>query len=190
MCDSQSLGIAAVAATPFTGGTSLLLLPAAMAVSANEQRVFQKDLAKANAQLQREQIRATLQDETEAAAQKNFELAREALVAKGAAENTGLGDRSVKAISRAIGFDLGQDRATVEKNVETANRVASARLRGVDITLANQEAQIGDTSGFQTGIDAITLGLGFAQTGLGIASGLNNLSAPTPALDTDDTKIA
>lgn len=189
MCDSQTLGIVALAGVPFTGGASLVLLPVAGAVSGNEQREFQKDLARSNAELQRQQVRDQLQQEAEAAGQKNFDLARKALVAQGKADNSGLGDRSVKAIGRAIGFDLGQDRATIEKNVEIANNVAAARLRGIDITLANQEAQIGDTSGLQTAIDTFTLGLGFAQTGLGIASGISDLS-PSPSLvDPEDTKV-
>lgn len=112
-------------------------------VYSSEARSNQAEMAKQNARLQRHQIHEQLGQETEAAAQRAYELSRAALAARGSVNATNLADRSVRAIGRAIGFELGQDKSTVARNVEIINAQAAARLAGVDISLASAKAQIG-----------------------------------------------
>lgn len=150
MCDPFTMSALAIAS--FGVGV-------AKAVSAQQSRESQKDLAKANATLQRAQVRTNLQDEGEANTQKAFELSRQALAARGVAQASNLGDRSVRAIARSINFDLGQDKAIIEKNRQIAAQAAAAKLSGIDITLASQKGEIGDTSG-------VTLGLEIAGAGM------------------------
>lgn len=116
-------------------------------VYSSEARSNQAEMAKQNARLQRYQIHEQLGQETEAAAQRAYELSRAALAARGSVNATNLADRSVRAIGRAIGFELGQDKSTVARNVEIINAQAAARLAGVDISLASAKAQIGSHGG-------------------------------------------
>ena len=115
-------------------------------VYSSEARSNQAETAKQNARLQRYQISEQLGQETEASAQRAYELSRAALVSRGAVNATNLADRSVRALGRSIGFELGQDKSTIARNVEIINAQAAARLAGVDISLASAKGQIGSTS--------------------------------------------
>ena len=175
MCEVATIANVIVAATAVAVGTT-------QAVSAEQSREAQKELAKDNARLQRRQIKDALQDETEANAQKSFNLARQALAARSVAKASNLGDRSVRAIARAINFDLGQDKATIAKNQEIARRQAAARLTGIDITLASQKEQIGDTSGLRMGLEitgAVIGGAQILQNGLGLFGGAQTAGLST-----------
>lgn len=148
MCDPVTMTVVAVAV-----GSAVAAQGTVGAIGAEQSREAKKEYAKINARTQRGQVYANLQDQTEANAQKSFQLAQKALAARGVAQASNLGDRSVRAIGRAIGFELGQDQATIDKNQEIAQRTAAARLTGIDITLQSQKEQIGDTSGLQMGME-------------------------------------
>lgn len=180
MCDPVTLTVVAIGVTMATQSTM-------SAVSAEQSREAQKELAKRNARLQRGQVYSQLQQETEANAQKSLELARQAQIARGAAKAANLADRSVRAIGRSIGFQLGTDQATLERNQQIAAEQAAARLTGIDITLQSQKEQIGDTSGFAMGMD-ITSGLiqaGVSTAMLGATVGLGGGGAGSPATQLD-----
>ncbi len=140
MCYAQLIQVIAQQVAQGIAGTGL-------AIQAEYKRDAQKNLAKANAKLQRQQITAGLQEDYEANAHKSFDLSRQALAARGISQAANLGDRSVRAIGRAIGFEVGQDKAIIQRNSEIAARVAAAKLTGIDLTLASQKLQIGNTSG-------------------------------------------
>lgn len=123
------------------------------AAYSSEARSNQAELAKQNARLQRYQIAEQVGQESELSAQKAYELSRAALVARGSANAQNLGDRSVRALGRAIGFELGQDKSILARNIEIINAQAAARLQGVDISLASAKVQIGSSSNTSLGLE-------------------------------------
>lgn len=131
-------------------GASLASLAAGVAgggasagVSA-KQAAAQRSLVKANARAERDNATNQLASEAEQNAQRTFEVTAAALAARGNAKAANISDRSTRAISRAISFQEGTDKATIRRNQEVANSVASARLRGIAITSAGQKLQVGD----------------------------------------------
>lgn len=118
------------------------------AIQGEQMKRRQWNMARDNAMLQTTQVKNNLMSEADAAAERSFQLARAALQTRGRVQASPLGDNSVRAISRAIGFELGQDTSILEKNVELANQAARARLAGIDLTLADQKLQIGDIGEF------------------------------------------
>ena len=177
MCDPVSLTVI-VAAT--------VAISTATAVEDQKAREAQKKLVKANANLQATQVRNKQGAQAEAAAQKEFNLTRAALTARGASKSTELGDRSVRAIGRAIGFELGSDKATVRRNQELAAETAAARLTGINLTEQSQLGQIGDTSGLRLGLE-ITGGV-LSAVGQGIGSA-NTPSSDGATATTPDTAV-
>ncbi len=137
-----------LAATSVGLGTSIY-----NSVSLAEQRKNQDKLSEWNAKLQRGQIEDEQRHNQEAASQKTFELARSALADRGVIRSSSLGDRSVRALGRAIGFNLGQDRAVIKRNSEIANQEAAARLTGVALTRQSEIQSIGDTTGLVAGLE-------------------------------------
>lgn len=136
----------ALAAVGSTAGT--------IAGQVNQQKSAknQQTLANQSAALQTRQIAAQAQADSEASAGRALELSRASLIAKGQAKASGLGDRSVRAIGRSIGFDLGSDLATLERNQQLGNLQSNARLQGINLDLNSQRQQIGDTSGLGLGL--------------------------------------
>jgi len=156
MCDPVSI---AIAATYIAAGV-------AGQVSAQQGRVAQKKMAKANANLQRNQVKRQLAQKNEAAAEKSLELSRAYHAAKGQVAVQDLAQRSAAAIGRSIGFEVGRDQAVIASNTEEANLVASAQLRGIDITLESQKLQIGDTSGLALGLGITEAAISGAGAGM------------------------
>lgn len=175
MCDPLTIAVVAMGVGQAAGGIM-------SAVGQAKGRDAQSELAKRNARLQRGQVYDQLQQETEANAQKNLELARAAQTARGAVKASNLADRSVRAIGRSIGFQLGSDQATVARNQEIAQQQAAARLTGIDISLQSQKAQIGDTSGLTLGLDigSAVIGSAMSTAMLGSSLGLGSPAAPPP----------
>lgn len=173
MCDPVSITIAAVSIGVVATGAGV-----AAGVSSQQGRVAQKKLAKSNARLQRRQVEAQAQQGAKARADAEFDAARAAAAAYGQAKAAGLSTRSVAAIGRAVNFDLGKDKATRAEQAKIASEVTAAKLQGIDITLASQEAQIGDTSGLTLGLDITNATLEGASTGLSIYSGLTDVALP------------
>ena len=127
MCDPVSIGITLAIVAGTTGSFG--------AEGQHQARKDQKKLVEANAVLQRSQVRTNLQETAEANADKQFQLSRKALLARGEVYNqASLGERSVRALGRSIGFDLGQDKATIQRNQKIAQDHAAARLYGINIT--------------------------------------------------------
>ena len=157
MCEPVSISLAITAAVVSIASST------ANAVMQAQQAKAQKASAKAAANLKRDQIASKHSQAAEASGNKMFELARQAQIAKGAVSAQGLSDRSVAAIGRSIGFELGQDKATLKRNQEIAAEHVGAQLHGIDLELVSQKQQIGDTSGVK---------LGFQVAG-GVASGIN-----------------
>ncbi len=166
MCEpislSTGIALAIAAAISIASATTT-------AVMQQQQAKAQKKLAKANAALKRDQITRKQALSAEVSGQKMFELAKAAQLAKGAAEAQGLADRSVAAIGRAIGFELGQDKATLQKNQEIAAIESGAQLRGVQLDLDSQKLQIGDTSGARLGLQ---IGFSVLKAGSTAAAGV------------------
>lgn len=177
MCEpislSTGIALAIAAAIAIASATTT-------AVMQQQQAKARAKLAKQNAALKRDQIATKQALGAEVSGQKMFELAKAAQLAKGAAESQGLADRSVAAIGRSIGFELGQDKATLQKNQDIASLEAGSQLRGVQLDLDSQLLQIGDTSGLKMGL---SIGFSVLQAGgTAIAGGIGGgLGATTSA---------
>ena len=143
MCDPVTLTLVAASAGELGKATVGIV----QAINADATRHNQLRLSAQNARLARSQVSNQLAQEAEANAQKNFELARTAVAVRGEAQASNLGDRSVRALGRAVGFELGQDRASVARNQEIANAEARARLMGIQITRETEKSQIGEHGG-------------------------------------------
>lgn len=151
---AEGIGIASLVASLAAGGGS--------AGASAKQAKDQGTLINAAAKAEKRNVMAQVNQEAEAAAQKTFEVAAAALAGRGNAQAANIADRSVRAITRAVGFQEGTDRATLKRNQEIANEAASARLQGIDITKSSQKLQIGSP--------ALIAGTGAASA---IAGGLN-----------------
>jgi hypothetical protein len=150
---------------------------AAQAGVAQEQRVVARKAAQRKFVHEGAQIAAGLQSESEVAAEQVFELARQEAVAKGTVRASGLGENSVRALSRSVGFEFGQDKATVQKNFETARTEARTQLA---ISHAERNAtyeSIGDTGGGQLALD-----LGIAAVAAAAAGATAGLAAVPTAM--------
>lgn len=116
--------------------------------------------------------------EAQGNAQKNFELAVAGLAGRGSVQAANLSERSVRAIGRSVGFQTGTDRATVAKNQEIANAVATARLRGIDLTHASQKLQVGNPSTI-AGIGAVNTFANSLNAGASAYRAFSNFRIPT-----------
>lgn len=182
MCEPVSLSAigASIAATVTTApvatasiglGLATFAGGVATAVSQQEQAEAAKDAADARFEFETGQINRNLEGQAAQNAQRNFELARQAAEDRGIVQASGLGDRSVRALSRAVGFKLGQDKATVQRNQRIATETAAARLHGARISRDDAHLRAGDTSG-------ATLGLQIGGSVLrGALSGLSTFTA-------------
>ena len=174
MCEPVSISLAIASSIALTIASTT-----ANAIMQQQQASAQKKLAKAAANLKRTQVSAKQALGAESAGQRMFELAKAAQLAKGTVASANLADRSVAAIGRSIGFELGQDKATIQKNQETAALETGARLRGIDLDLDSQLLQIGDTSGLRLGLQiggAVVAGIGSAATA-GLAGGFDGFKS-------------
>lgn len=171
MCDPVTITVAALGAGEAAAGIL-------GDISGYEQRKQQNRLSSRNAQLQRGQVGQQLEQQTEANAQQAFELARSVVASKGAARNAGVSDRSVRALSRAIGFQYGQDKASLARNQEIARETAAAKLRAISITRASEKVQIGDRSKLGLGLNIFSSAVGGASTAGSLIGGLSSLSIP------------
>lgn len=151
MCDPATIttiatvsGYAAVAAGFGVG--------VATAVEEQEAAVARKKAANAALVADVADSQLQLRNETEEAAEANYQLAREAAINRGLAQNSGLGVTSVNALGRAVGFELGQDRATVQKNMKTANAEAWQRIDAANQQREAEYEAAGDTTGLRVGL--------------------------------------
>jgi hypothetical protein len=110
------------------------------------------------------QITQEQHQESEKAAQQGFQLQRAALEAVGSVDNANLSDRSVKALGRAVNFELGTDQATVDRNVEFARQSAQSQLNNVSARLEQTRVGVGNL-GAGSLAASITTGL------IGVAAG-------------------
>ena len=127
-------------------------------------------------------VGSRLQDEAEAAANDQFELARARLEQQGEIRASGASQNSVRALSRLVGFEIGQEQAAVNRNFEEAE--VAARQGLVAANKARDAAYIaaGDTSGVALGMNIAGSVVGGAMQGLSAASMMSSLPAPsTPA---------
>lgn len=166
---AEGLGIASLVGSLGAGGGSA----GASAKQAKDQAALSK--GKAKQETKNTVIQAG--QEAEANAQKNFQLAQAALAARGEVNAANLGDRSVRAIGRAVGFQLGTDKATVKRNQEVANQVATARLRGIELTRASDKIQIGDPATI-AGTGAASTIAGSLSAGAGAYSAFSKFEVP------------
>jgi hypothetical protein len=180
MCEPATIALIAIAIVAIASVASTTTV----AVNAQKAAEAQNKVSKANARLKRQQTAQAQAQESEANAQKAFELARQAQVAKGAAKAKNLGERSVRAIGRSIGFQLGSDKATLQRNQEIAATTAAARLRGIDLTRTSEQIQIGDTSGVTMGL---AIGTGVLSAAGGAVAGASNLGLGIPSTSTAPT---
>lgn len=146
-------------------------------------------VSKWNQDLKNAQIGANNQQASEAAAHKAFDASRKFQLARAASQNSGLGDNSIRAIGRSLGFELGQDKTTLERNQELANQAAGYQIYGVDLTRESEQVQIGDTSG--SGL-AASIGLGVVGAAASVATGLadDGFFDKPPTDDIPETKTA
>lgn len=168
------------------GGLASLVLSAAgggasAGVSAKQAKE-QGTLIKAQAREEARNIRAQVNVEAQGNAQKNFELAAAALAARGEVNAANLGDRSVRAIGRAVGFQLGTDKATVKQNQELANSIASARLRGVAVTKQSARLQVGNP-GVIAGVGAVNTLASGLNAGAGAYNAFSKFKIPTDGIN-------
>lgn len=166
---AEGLGIASLVGSLAAGGGSA----GASAKQAKDQAALSK--GKAKQETKNTVIQAG--QEAEANAQKNFQLAQAALAARGEVNAANLGDRSVRAIGRAVGFQLGTDKATVKRNQEVANQVATARLRGIELTRQSDKIQIGDPATI-AGTGAASTIAGSLSAGAGAYSAFSKFEVP------------
>jgi len=173
MCDPASIS-AAIIVTGLVAGTTS---------AAVEQKSAEEKKKAADKALMFEvgESAAITQQEAEVSAEESFQLAREAAINRGLAQNSGLGVTSVRALSQAVGFDLGQDRATLQKNMKTANADA---MRRVEVANANREAayaEAGDTTGLRMGLQIGGAIVAAAAGGAGVVASANAANATAAA---------
>ena len=149
MCEPLTIAAIVVGVTVAASGT----VAAVEQQKAAEQK---KKAAKRQFTIEESLANRELVGASEQNAELNYELARKAAEDRGVIQTSGLGDRSVRAIGRSIGFQLGQDVATVQKNMDTARTNARTRLAlGRQRRDAIYEAA-GDTSGVRLGLGITT----------------------------------
>ncbi len=143
-------------------------------VDSENKRESAKKGIKRNAASQKIAALNANQQGSEAAAQTQFEASRAALAAAGKIKATNLGDRSVAALSRAVGFELGSDKATIKRNQEIANLEASARLFGIQSEEDTRRNLIGETGGLTFGLNTGATFLNSGASALQIRNRLSN----------------
>ena len=145
MCDPVTIGVV-VGIVGVTAGTTTAVI---------EQKNAEEQKKAADKTLSFEAGKSGLitRQAAEEAAEENYRLAREAAVNRGLAYNSGLGVTSVRALSSAVGFELGQDKATVQKNMDTANADAMARMDAANMNRESAYGVAGDTTGLRLGLN-------------------------------------
>jgi hypothetical protein len=181
MCDPLTVGL-------IVGGASLAA-GATQAGMAHEGRVDARKAAQRKYVHEEAQVAAGLQSESEITAEQLFELSRQEAEAKGSIRASGLGASSVRALSRAAGFEFGQDKATAQKNFETARTEARTQLA---VNLAERDAAfeaIGDTSGGQLALDLGIATVAAAAAGVSAGAAVAPAAAAPAAINTAPTAI-
>lgn len=174
-------GAAGLGVTEYGSLASLILSLGAGGASAGvnaKQAKAQGAAVKQQAKNDRQNAVAQANTESMGSAQSSFELAVQGIAGRGQAYSSGLSEKSVRAIGRAVGFQTGTDRATVAKNQDIANQVATARLRGINLTESSQKLQVGDP-GAVAGIGAIGALAQGLRTGAGAYRAFSNFRIPT-----------
>jgi hypothetical protein len=167
---AEGMGIASLVLGLGSGGSS-------GGVSAKQAKE-QNTLINAASKAERRNVTTQANQSAEASAQSNFEIAVAALAGRGNVQAANLGDRSVRAITRAVGFQEGTDKATVKRNQEIVNQTASARLQGIDITKQGQQLQVGSPAAI-AGIGAVNALAGGLNMGAGAYQAFSKFRIPT-----------
>lgn len=170
MCDPLTVGLVVGGAT-FAAG-------AAQAGVAHEGRVDARKAAQRKFVHEQAQVAAGLQSESEVTAEQLFELSRQEAEAKGTIRASGLGASSVRALSRASGFEFGQDKATVQKNFETARTEARTQIAVAHAERNAAFEAIGDTSGGQLALDLGIAAVAAAASGFAAGASVAPAAAP------------
>lgn len=139
MCDPVSI----ILTTAAVAGAGTFGTGVAGAVEAREQAQHANRLSRANQRLGKSQTSRELHVRTQENARQTFSVAREALAARGSAQASGLGERSIRALTRAISVQENADLATIATNQENARVEAAARLQALELQRASERAQIG-----------------------------------------------
>jgi len=132
MCEPTT--IALIAASVSIAST------AASSAVAKSQADSQAALADAQYEQDLLNMQAQMGQEAEAAAQAKFNRQREASAEQGKLMASGLSNRSIATLGRSIGFDLGQDIATMDRNLEIKGEQMRAQLNGIEMQRASDEA--------------------------------------------------
>lgn len=143
-----------------------------------KQAKDQNTLINAQAKAERRNTVEQANQSAEASAQSNFDIAVAAMAGRGNAQAANVSDRSVRAITRAVGFQEGTDKTTVRRNQEIVNATASARLQGIAITKQSQQLQVGSPAAIAgTGaVNAVSQGL---YSGAGAYQAFSKFRIPT-----------
>tara|TARA_R100001198_G_scaffold85510_1_gene59797 strand:+ start:8958 stop:9581 length:624 start_codon:yes stop_codon:yes gene_type:complete len=179
MCDPLTVGLVV--------GGSVALASGGQAIAANEGRKDARQAAKNEHRQQVAALDASFQSQTEVQSEELFELARQEAAQKGAVRASGLGENSVRALSRASGFEFGQDRATAQKNFDTTRQEYMTQAH---IAYEERNAKykaIGDTSGKQLAFDLGMATLQGAAAGFGAAAAVAPAAAPAATVSTAPT---
>jgi hypothetical protein len=148
------------------------------AVNQHKAAKSAKNQAKNAYRQARADVGSRLQDEAEASANQQFELARARLEKMGEIRASGASENSVRALSRVAGFELGQEQAVNERNFEEAEIAARQGLVAANRARDAAYIQAGDTSGLGLGMGILGAGVQGGMAGLGAYSMMSGLPAP------------
>jgi len=171
MCDPMTMALAVGGAS--AGGGMM------DAVNKHKAAKSAKNQAKNAYRQARVDVGSRLQDEAEASANQQFELARARLEQMGEIRASGASENSVRALSRVAGFELGQEQAVNERNFEEAEIAARQGLVAANRARDAAYIQAGDTSGLGLGMGILGAGVQGGMAGLGAYSMMSGLPATT-----------
>jgi len=140
---------------------------ATTAVTADRQADNQERLADAQFEFEDQQAKLRAAEAQEAAAEERSALAEEAARARGVAQTSGLGDRSLASFLRDISRREGRSNALIDRNLELAARQTQALQQGSALSRAGKLLDI--DAGRPS---AAVVGLQIGSTVLGGAAGI------------------
>ena len=121
--------------------------------------------SKDTANLAKAELSAQAQEGAEAAAQEKFEIAREILASRGAAQNSELSERSKTAAERQAQFQAGLDTATIDRNQEIQ---ASQRAREGQAARISRQSEQNSIGGGSAELAGNIIGGAFRAAGSGL----------------------
>jgi len=172
MCDPVTITALAVGAAATGGG-------AFDAVNKHKAAKSAKNQAKNAYRQARVDVGSRLQDEAEAAANQQFELARARLEQRGEIRASGASENSVRALSRMAGFEIGQEQAMNERNFQEAEIAARQGLIAANQARDAAYIQAGDTSGVGLGMGLLGAAVGGVTAGASAGMMMSSFPATT-----------